>query len=216
MFENVYELKNYADYTVASPGISPSGGWDYKRLLEDLSESNFFAKTIADAMADSASSDITIFNNIKLSTLMNDIEGFSKALADSIRNNTSRKNVYDRLMQIKSYTYSQYPCDLYLDIYSMAEAYKQNSDSAVAAAAGKLMKSVNSTATTPGSSKAAIGIHLIPKTGTGTTAAVHSSDYIKDADNADQCQFIKESLWWVPTKGGESGSLLDRLFYEMF
>lgn len=216
VFENVYELKNYADYTVASPGISPSGGWDYKRLLEDLSESNFFAKTIADAMADSASSDITIFNNIKLSTLMNDIEGFSKALADSIRNNTSRKNVYDRLMQIKSYTYSQYPCDLYLDIYSMAEAYKQNSDSAVAAAAGKLMKSVNSTATTPGSSKAAIGIHLIPKTGTGTTAAVHSSDYIKDADNADQCQFIKESLWWVPTKGGESGSLLDRLFYEMF
>ena len=47
VFENVYEIKNYADYTVASPGITPSGGWNYKQLLEDLSDSNFHSKTIA-------------------------------------------------------------------------------------------------------------------------------------------------------------------------
>ena len=216
VFENVYELKNYADYTVASPGITPSTGWDYKRLLEDLSESDFYSKTIADAMADSAVSDISIFNNLKLPTLMTDLESFSKALADTIRNNSDRKTAFNKLLEIKSYSYTQYPCDLYLDIYSMADLYKSNSDKTLAAAAKKLMKTVNSAASTPRSDNAGIGIHLIPKTGANITASVHSSDYIKDSDNAGQCQFIRESLWWVPTKGGESGSLLDKLFYEKF
>ena len=40
-----------------------------------------------------------------------------------------------------------------------------------------------------------------------------TQDYVKDSERIDQCAFIKESLWWVPTKNGNSGSLLDKLFY---
>lgn len=216
VFENVYEIKNYADYTVASPGITPSGGWNYTRLLEDLSASNFHSKTIADAMASCSEVNVTVFNNIKLNTLMNDIESFSQALSGTITSASTRSTVYDKLLRTKSYSYTQYPCDMYLDIYSVAAGYKNSSVRTLAAAADRLMKSVNSAAYSSKTDNAEIGIHFIPKTGPNTTAVSHSSDYIKDSDNSDQCQFIKESMWWVPTRGGESGSLLDRLFYEIF
>ena len=213
VFENVYELKNHAEYTVASPGITPSGGWDYKTLLEDISDSYFSSKEIADAMAANSLVNITVFNNQKLYSLMNDIEEFSKALASTVKNSSSRNSVYSKLLTVKSYSYTQYPCDMYLDIYSMADVFKSNSDSTLSSAAKKLQKTVNSSAKTSNSSNAEIGIHFIPKTSAGTTAVTHSIDYIKDVDNSDQCMFIKESQGWVPTKNGESESLLDKLFY---
>ena len=216
VFENVYELKNHAEYTVASPGITPSSGWDYKTLLEDLSHSYFSSKEIAEIMAENSHVNSTIFTNQKLYSLMSDIEEFSKALAATINNSSSRKTVYSKLISTKSYSYTQYPCDVYLDIYSMAANYKSSSDSSLSSAAKKLQKTVNSAARTTNTTNAEIGIHFIPKNGPNTTAAYHSSDYIKDVDNADQCLFIKESQWWVPTKEGESGSLLDKLFYTSF
>ena len=216
VFENVYELKNHAEYTVASPGITPSNGWDYKTLLEDLSHSYFTAKEIAELMAENSLVNSTIFTNQKLYSLMTDIEEFSKALAATINTSSVRNTVYSKLISIKSYSYTQYPCDMYLDIYSMAENFKSSSDSSLASAAKKLQKTINSAARTNNAENAEIGIHFIPKNGPNTTAAYHSIDYIKDVDNADQCLFIKESQGWVPTKDGESGSLLDKLFYASF
>ena len=98
----------------------------------------------------------------------------------------------------------------------MAENYKSSSDNTLSSAAKKLQKTINSSARTTNTTNAEIGIHFIPKNGPNTTAAYHSIDYIKDIDNANQCAFIKESQGWVPTKEGESGSLLDKLFYASF
>ena len=214
VFENVYELKNHAEYTVASPGLTPSSGWDYKSLLEDLSESHFSSKEIADIMAENSLVNTTVFNNQKLYSLMDDIEEFSKALASTVTNISSRNSVYSKLLSVKSYSYTQYPCDLYLDVYSMAELFKSNSDSQLAAASKKLQKSVNAAAKTTNTGNAEIGLHFIPKATATMTATSHSIDYIKDIDNSDQCMFIKESQGWVPTKNGESDSLLDKLFYS--
>lgn len=216
VFENVYELKNHAEYTIASPGITPSSGWDYKTLLEDLSHSYFTAKEIAELMVENSLVNSTIFTNQKLYSLMTDIEEFTKALAATINTSSVRNTVYSKLISTKSYSYTQYPCDMYLDIYSMAENFKSSSDSSLASAAKKLQKTINSAARTNNAVNAEIGIHFIPKNGPNTTAAYHSIDYIKDVDNADQCLFIKESQGWVPTKDGESGSLLDKLFYASF
>ena len=38
VIENVYELKNCSDFTVACPGVTPGAGWNYKELLEDFSD----------------------------------------------------------------------------------------------------------------------------------------------------------------------------------
>ena len=61
-----------------------------------------------------------------------------------------------------------------------------------------------------------IGIHLIPLIASGVFASSHSLNYIKDDLNLTQGTFIRESTWWVPSKTGSSGSLLDKLFYTDF
>ena len=57
---------------------------------------------------------------------------------------------------------------------------------------------------------------FIPKTASGAMAAVHGIEYVKNNNNTSECTFVKESQWWVPTKNGDSGSLLDKLFYTSF
>ena len=90
----------------------------------------------------------------------------------------------------------------------MAEAYCTNTNTQVAQGAVNLKNQISQAVTGSG-----IGIHFIPMASARTASATHSSDYVKDAGRTDQCAFIKESQWWVPTTGGNTGSLLDKLFY---
>lgn len=235
VIENVYELKNCSDYTVASPGLTPGSGWNYKRLLEKLSDTSaegvLTSQTIAKSMAQSSSADMTIFINEKLEDLLTSIEIFSKSLADGINSNLQREEVFTSLFVSKSYRYTQYPCDLYLDLYSMADIYSDNPDVELAAAADDLKKKVKDatltfateTTETTDATEAVyeavqngIGINFIPLLSAHITAASHSDDYIKNQNNYLQNAFIKDSEWWVPSYDGKSGSLLDKLFYTVY
>ena len=138
---------------------------------------------------------------------MTQLEDFSKALADTIIDEDSRRQVLETLLNTKSYCYTQYPSDLYIDIFSMAQAFTTSADSTVAAKAHQLAEVTSSCET---------GIFLIPKISQGALAPVHSQAYIKNQADTTQCTFIKESRWWVPTQNGDSGSLLDKLFYTVF
>ena len=221
VIENIYELRNYAQYTVASPGITPSGGWDYKNLLEDISAGDFSTNAVSRAMAESSPTRITIFNNSYISSLASAIEDFSENLASAINNQSSRQSVFNSLFNLESYSYSQYPCDMYLDIASMADFYidgtnAPSNNTAIKASAKRLKKAVNNAAYTENSENGKVGIHFIPLAGPRTAASIHSNDYIKDMDNTMQCSFIKENQHWVPSRNGSSGSLLDKLFYTDF
>ena len=211
VFENVYELKNCAEFTVGSPGITPGAGWDYKSLLENLSAGVFSSRTIAEQMCNSSSAKTTVFCNEKLETLMNSFESFSKNLANQIISENKRRSVFNTLFNAKSYKYTQYPCDMYLDIYSMAELYANDSNKVLAASAEQLKRDV--CAVTLSDTGYGIGVHFIPLVSSQITAVTHSFDYIKNPENSHQCLFIKESLWWVPTYDGKTGSLLNKLFY---
>ena len=227
VIENIYELKDCADYTVAAPGVTPGGGWNYKKLLESLSQEDFSAENIAAGMSISSSEEAPaeIFVNQKLKGLFEAFENFSKALAQTINDDDSRNAVFSSLNAIKSYSYKSSPCDIYLDIYSLAAFYESDSSPEIAGAAATLKQAVEAAVLESGSVNAAgvvipgsygIGVHFIPRSQSGALAASHSVDYIKDAGRTDQNAFIKESLWWVPSKGGASGSLLDKLFYTSF
>lgn len=216
VFENLYELKSCADYTVASPGVTPSGGWNYKVLLEEVEKSGFTSAEIADCFSKSSSVGISLIDNSKLVSLMNAIENFSKNLSSFIQDSDSRENVLEALQEIKAYSYPQYKSDLYLDVYSMAQLYENTQNQLLKESARQLQTVLTDSVVTTKSEFAQIGIHLIPKNGARTMAHEHSLDYIKDSDNSSQCAFIKESRWWVPTRNGNSGSLLDKLFYTNF
>lgn len=216
IFENVYELKECSNYIVASPDITPSVGWNYTQLLENISvcESDDFV--MAQTMAESSSVNTTIIENGKLNDVMAAIETFSKQLADSITTSQKRDEVFGTLFAVKSYCYSQYPCDMYLDLYEMADVYKSAENETLVQNAIALQNVLTSCGETKGSQNIQLGIHFIPKTSAQTIATQHASDYIKKTENTTQCAFIKESLWWVPTESGTSGSLLDKLFYTVF
>ncbi len=243
VMENVYELKNCATYTVGCPGVTPGSGWDYGRLLEEISGGGFGARSIATAMAGSASVQTTVFVNKEIARLMTAFEGFAGELAGSITTAAQRNSVFNTLFGLRSYSYTQYPCDMYLDIGAMAEWYSQNAsgnglrsaaqglkqavERAVLAAGGTGSSSGNGGASggsgTSGgggsngaSGAVGFGVHFIPLSGARTAAAAHSEDYIKDSARNDQCAFIKESQWWVPTVDGNSGSLLDKIFYTVY
>ena len=240
VLENVYELKNCASYTVACPGVTPGGGWNYKDLLElclqedsqqeaSLQEST--ALGFAKAMAQSSSVPVTIFKNENLASFMRSFEAFSHALSETIITVSDKQTIFNRLFSLRSYSYSQYPCDMYLDIPSIAEFYSEDQNAAVAQAAVNLKNEFletiiqmqgseggasgtsGTTSSSSTSNTAGIGIHFIPMASARTAMATHSSDYLKNTGRTDQCAFIKESQWWVPTISGNTGSLLDKLFY---
>lgn len=210
VLENVYEYKDSADFTVACPGGTPNSGWNYKKLMEEISGGEFTSQKIASAMAMCAAADTTVFDNSKLGDLFTSFEAFSKALSDTVNDSDRRSLVLSELTGIKSYCYSQNPCDIYLDIFSMAELYTAAEDSELSGASQNLKEAVIRAAI---SKEKGIGIHLIPKSSSGAMAALHSLDYVKADNRTDQSSFIKESRCWVPTQAGNSGSLLDKLFY---
>ena len=211
VLENVYELKDCVQYIAACPGITPGTGWDYKKLLQSLSAHDATAQNITNAMINSSSSELTVYNCARVGELFNDFESFSKEVADTITNRTTQRQTLNSLINCKSYCYSQPPCEIYLDIYSLADLYSTASNTKLSASAEKLKKTISQVCM-----NGAVGVHFIPKTASGALAPVHSIDYLKDERRNDQIAFISESCNWVPTKNGNSGSVLDKLFYTSF
>ena len=224
VIENVYELKDCAEYTVASPGVTPGSGWDYKALLEALCKGDWSAENTARLMSESsaaASAPATVFINEKLTDLFDAFEAFSKALSDTVKDSQSQAGALGSLLNCKSYCYSVNPCDLYLDIASMAESSAAASGAAAASpelkeSAEELGRKAEEAILEVNGKKGEAGVHLIPKSRSGALESLHSTDYIKDPDRTDQSAFVTESQWWVPTKGGASASLLDKLFYRVY
>ena len=216
VLENLYELKSCAEYTAACPGVTPGSGWDYDELLSSLDISDFSPLSITKLMAESSTAATSVFVNEKLAELFNSFEDFSNALSDTVTDSVSRSSTLNQLVSSKSYSYSQSPCDIYLDVSALADLYSSAGNSTLAASAQSLRNTINQSVISKTSSTPGIGVHFIPKATSGALASVHSSDYIKDDSRTDQCSFIKESRWWVPTINGNSGSLLDKLFYTVF
>lgn len=240
VFENVYELKDCAEYTVACPGVIPSEGWNYKRLLEKIQTASeaqvissvasetssssgeapakveLSSRSIAEAMSESSAVQTTIFINSKLPALMTSFEQFSRALSESIRNQNDRRTVLETLLASRAYRYFQYPCDLYLDFISMSALYKDSAESALQEAAKNLKIQAEEAAYCSEQIPPGIGIHFIPLISTHTTATKHSPEYVKNPNITGQGKFIQDSSWWVPTFQGNSDSLLDKLFYASY
>ena len=124
--------------------------------------------------------------------------------------------MFDFLNNCKSYYYSQNPCDIYIDINSLANLFIADFDYDVRNTAQNLISQIKKICPSNQIETGNIGIHYIPKTASGALASVHAFDYVKTSNNTSQCKFVKESQWWVPTEDGNSGSLLDKLFYTSF
>ncbi len=212
--ETLYELKDCSEYVCASPGLTPSSGWDYKKLLETISASDYSSLEIAKAMEKAGSAAAAVSDCSKYDALVSGFEDFAKELSQAIIDSDAQKDTFETLMNCTSYSYSQYPCDLFLDVAGLAGAYKTSQDTGLSNACEALLAAVNGTAVS--SKNPSFSVHFIPLTARNTAAKVHNSDYLKNPASTDQCAFIKQSNWWVPTLNGNSESLLDKIFYTSF
>ena len=213
VFENLYEIKDYADYSVASAGVTPSCGWDYKNLLEGISKSDCSALVTARIMAECSSVKTTIIRNSQLEDLMRSFDDFSKTLSESIGVSKDKVSVLYSLFDSKSYSYTQYPCDMYLDMKALGSLFRNDSDNAIAQASENLITSVDNACVNQNEADSQIGVYLIQKLGNRTFGTSHPAEYIKNQNNIEQCSFIKNNCWWVPSLNAANGSLLDKLFY---
>lgn len=214
--ENLYELKESAAYTVASPSVTPSLGWNYTELLENLSQSNFSNSEIAKIMAESSSVKTSVYDNGKLNDVFNCLESFAEALSSSIISNEIRLEVLNKLLSAKSYSFFSFPSDMFLDMYSMAEQFATSVNGSVAQSAQNLMTAIKAAGNTTNSQCLLMGIYFIEKNSSQTLATQHPSGYMKNQNNITQCSFIKDSVWWVPTISQNTNSLLDTLFYKVY
>lgn len=214
VFENLYEIKDCAEFTVASPGVTPSCGWDYKKLLERISESDCSSGAIAKIMSESSSVKSTVVRNSRLENLMACFEDFSCVLGEVIGVTKEKHVVLNSMLDSKSYSYTQYPCDMYLDILSLGRLFENDSDVVLSQSAGRLIDSVKSACGSESDEDSQIGIYLIQKLGSRTYGTSHPVEYVKNQNNVEQCAFIKNDLWWAPSVNSSNGSLLDKLFYE--
>lgn len=210
VIENIYELKDCAEFTVGCPGVSPNNGWDYKSFFEMLSEGDYSSDNIAHAMGQCSRVAASVFENRKVLDLMDSFEQFCKELSQSIQNENDRREILELLLTSKSYSYTLYPCDMFLDMRALAGLYTSSENTFLSAAAVRLFTVASDISTT------GIGLHFIPLDSANIMASSHSEDYVKNENKTNQCAFIKESRWWVPSVNGNSGSLLDKLFYMSF
>ena len=142
---------------------------------------------------------------------MQSLDNFSRNLSQTIGSSKDKSSVLNELLDSKSYSYTQYPCDLYLDISSLGKLYENDSDSNLAQASCQLISSVNNACVSSESSQ--IGIFLIQKIDTRTLQTSHPVEYIKNQNSIEQCLFVKKNQWWSPSLNAQNGTLLDKLFY---
>lgn len=216
VFENIYELKDCSKYIVGTSDITPAIGWNYTYMLEKLSVSDFSEESIAKIMAESSSVNMSVVENSKLSLLMEKFDAFSELVSKSVTSLEERNEVFNQLINLKSFSYTKYPCELYLDLYSMADFYSQSENSAINASAGELKNILKDAGYSTKKENLEIGVFFISKISAHTVAVQHPEDYFKSENTSFQSDFIKDSNWWVPTVKGNSGSLLDKLFYVAF
>lgn len=216
VFENVYELKNCAEYTVGTSDLTPAFGWDYQNLLQNLSECNFSNEEIAKIMAESSAVNMSVFKNSEISEVMDKFEMLSRNISETVTNLDERNAVYNQLINSKGFSYGKYPCELYLDLYSLADLFLLSSNSAICESADKLKKAIKKAGCSTKKDEIETGVYFVSKMSAHTISVQHPDEYFKNVDSIFQSSFIKDSEWWVPTEKGNSGSLLDKLFYTSY
>ena len=214
VIENIYELRNCADLTVASPGVTPAGGWKYREMLEKLSASDFSSDSIAEIFMTASNASATKFKNEKIENLVASFDDFCMELSIRIGSSMGRNEVFNSFRELKSYYSSSIPSELYLDLYSIAELYTDSEDDELARKASKVCSAIKLAAVTNKNENPEIGIYFADRNSTSTVSPTHPADYVKTLAKLDQCAFIKNTQWWAPTEKHDCSSLLDILFYQ--
>ncbi|MCF0242882.1 MAG: hypothetical protein HUK25_09595 [Treponema sp.] len=208
VIENLYEIKDNAQYIAGVPGLAPLSGLDYQKFFKTFNETDKDDEGFLRALFDSSCSELSLINSAKLQEVQKAVNDFSKSLSNGIQTSEDRNRILERLFtNVSGYQAYTYPCDLYLDLLSLSNEFK--ADPLFATESNRL-NSVLKEALVYGEG---IGIHFIPLVSRNVAASRHSDYYFNNTGGA-KSQFVQNTDYWVP--GSEGKSLLDKLFYKTY
>lgn len=229
MIECAYEFSGKAKWLLASEGVTPSRGWDYARLFETFLASEKTSENFCDSVLRQYTEQ---YRNEKFATIsqvdlnlvpevVEKFDVFSSSVAETISDKTSRDEAYKTLFdETRSYSYSIYPCDMYLDIYDMAGKFIESDDNAVKESAKNVRTSLRNCVVRSwsgdGNDDPRLGVHFIELVGYKNPKTKHDMSYVYDGREVQQNKFVYDCKGWVPSNDTINSSLLDKLFYVSF
>lgn len=227
IIETAYEIKDSAQYMIASESSIPARGWDYYSLFTaflntDLSAASFCDQTVTqfkNQYSGEEKSTISVIDLSKIQEVKNRFDVFTHdaaSLVTSIENRESIRNII--LNQTLVFSHTSYPCNLYVDMYSFSNNLSTAYGSLLPQA--QLLQNALKEAVTDSWSSFStegynLGVYFCDLYSQGVPLSTHAASYIQGSGAAQQSRFVQESTGWVPTKNTE-GSFLDKLFYTAY
>ncbi|GEM_PF-426662 len=225
IIETAYEIKDSAQCMIASESSIPARGWDYYSLFTtflntDLSASSFCDQTVTQFKNQYSGEEkctISVIDLLKIQEVKNRFDVFTHeaaSLVTSIENRESIRNII--LNQTLVFSHTSYPCNLYVDMYSLSNNLS-TAFSSLLPQAQLLQTALKDAVTDSWSSFSTagynLGVYFCDLYSQGVPLSTHAASYIQGSGAAQQSKFVQESTGWVPTKN-TNGSLLDKLFYS--
>lgn len=224
--ENAYEFSGKAKWLVASEGITPTDGWNYEKLFSSFMDAD--EKTV-DVFCESIISQYKHqYNNEPLATIskidltkidgvVESIDTFSKYVAETvdISNHEAMRSLF--FENTLSYNYSKYPCDMYLDIFDMAQQFIENENEDIARSASDIQTALSDCVVESWSGyndeNPHLGILFMPLKAQGVLDSKHDNAYFNGMNQTELPKFVRNCTGWVPSIDKNNGSLLDKIIY---
>ena len=231
--EVLYEIRNYADYAVATEGMIKSAGWNYTEIFNCFQNTKNktpvnLCELIIDAFQkeylNSPGASICFVDLSKVQGLFEKFDAYMLEAASLIVNGEIRTSVFDAVYagadcQTDDYTYGGENSDVYLDVGSMIDSIQlclksQN----ISSESYDGFRTANNQAVikkwTASEKSCGIGVYFSTLKAGGLLSVSHPDEYIKNNDK-NQIEFVKDSVGYVP-QSSKGTSFLDKLFYEVF
>ncbi len=195
--EVAYEIKDSTRLIAGFPGMAPSYGWNYTALLNSW---NRGAEEFITALE---SGNGVLIDTQAVKEVYPAFENFCSTLATMIDSETMQELVMNMItMESVRYAGPTVPCDLYLDVCSLALIFDDP------ALLDVLENScVASTDHWPGFS-----VFFTALSGQSVSVLNHPAEYQTDSGAPDRCRFVLETTGWCPSAGYARNGLVDKLF----
>ncbi|MBL8965446.1 MAG: hypothetical protein JNG85_00480 [Spirochaetaceae bacterium] len=230
LMEIAYELRDCADYLVASEGPTPSCGWDYRDALGRFHEgadrgpgalAGAFVDSYAGQYATQPGACVSALRLSRIGDAALALDAFCSRLASSIETSFQRDLAKDALLEdAEDFYFPVFPSDLFVDLKDAALSIKTalpglvDGEAALLASAVDTAVALSWTSGTGSPRATGLALHVAPIDQNGNVMARHDPAYFKNGVVDDPLAFVRDSAWVPSIPAG--GGLLDVLWYKRF
>jgi hypothetical protein len=238
MIEVAYEIRNKADYMIASEETTPGDGWEYNLWLADFAgKTSKTAYEIVDSVVDTfatryastTGTTLAGYDLHQINGLYTALMNFSTALSNYIVDASTQRTIASTIYKYTEDFYSV-PGDLNIDIWDMAEQIDTRIPGQFTSQANSLKSAVesvvikewhNTTTGSTGNPRAhGIAIHFIALDENGDPGGHQYAYFADHATLSPSTGYIPSFIdatgnTWVPNLTAETG-LLYEIWYEAF